>query len=406
MACPRLKLFCFKVETINKWKEKDTVSRERKEKKVGLIGAGGFGLHHFQMLLEAGPAHGMRLVAVADPTSLPAATNEAMETHALQLYPDYEKMFAEENLDGVFIATPVPMHFAMTSSALRQGLSVYLEKPPVTSVRQLDELIRMDAHQRVQVGFHMMSWPGIRGILHRIRSGTFGEVHSLRVLALWPRNTAYYQRASWAGKMGSAENPIFDGPATNAMSHYVQLLCAGAAAAGGRALSEVRGEFYRARPIESYDTCSLAGKFDGGPSCSVVMSHSAGPGAVTRLTMETERGTFTFDDADFARAGRNRYQHSLGFAHRDFGLFLHQEVERPRVTLANCRTFIELVTCGLSDSGGISSIPEEFISRLHTGDEELFVVQDLQDLARRCAENGQTFSEAAPPWSLKLPPAP
>jgi len=370
-----------------------------KLKKVGLIGAGGFALNHFQMLVESGAANGMCLVAVADPTVLPDSTTAALERNFVRRYGDYEEMFASEALEGVFIATPIPTHFSMTASALRHGLHVYLEKPPVTSVAQIGELIRMDAKESVQVGFNMMSWPMVRRTLAKIRRREFGVVHSIRVVGLWPRNTKYYSRASWAGKMGSPENPIFDGPATNAMSHYVQLLCAGARAAGGRRPTGIRGDFYRARAIESYDTCSLSGHFADGPRFSIVMSHAAGPGQSTVLTLETDKGVVTVDDRLFARIGTSRFGLSTGFAHRDFGRLLNGKMSRPRVTLSDCVDFLEIMSQGLAASGGITSIPPEFITRTGEGDDELYVVSGLRESAKQCSDSFQTFSEAGAPWS-------
>lgn len=372
--------------------------KERKLKAIGLIGAGGFALNHLQLLVRGGSSHGLQLVAVADPTELKVTTAALLAEHGIRHYPDYEQMFDREALDGVFIATPIPTHYAMTESALRRGLRVYLEKPPVTSLGQLDELIRLDANQLVQVGFNMNSWPAVRRTFARIRRGDFGAVGSVRVVGLWPRSTAYYSRAAWAGRMGSLPNLIFDGPATNAMSHYVQLLCTAADAAGGGALEEVRGEFYRARPIESYDTCSLSGRFAQGPRFSVVMSHAAGPESVMSLKIETERGVIHVDQSLLSRIGSSRLDNVLAHAHRDFGRLLHQELDRPRVTLSDCRCFLEIVSRGLADSGGIHTIPSGEISHEREGSEQLFVVRGLGAAAQRCAEGFLMFSEAGMPW--------
>ncbi|MFZ4681462.1 MAG: Gfo/Idh/MocA family protein [Terrimicrobiaceae bacterium] len=374
-----------------------------KRKNVGLIGAGGFALSHFKMLVENGAANGMRLVAVADPSTLAESTITALARHSIRQYGDYEEMFSQEELDGVFIATPIPTHFSMTRSALHRGLRVYLEKPPVASLAQIGELIRLDAKESVQVGFNMMNWPVIRRALARVRRGEFGEIHSLRALALWPRNSRYYSRASWAGKMGSPDNPIFDGPATNAMSHYVQLLCAAGSAAGGGRPVDVRGEFYRARAIESYDTCSLTGRFSDGPRFSVVMSHAAGPGQSTVLTIETDKGVFTVDDSLFSRIGTSRFGQTIGFAHRDFGRLLNGKMKRPRVGLADCVDFLEIISQGLASSQGITSIPAEYVVRMGEGPEELFVVPDLRERALRCTDSFQTFSEAGAPWCSLAP---
>lgn len=120
----------------------------------------------------------------------------------------------------------------------------------------------------------------------------------MRILALWPRGMAYYQRAAWTEKLGEPGRPIVDGPATNAMSHYLQMLCAAVRVLGAGKLSDVRGEFYRARPVESYDTCLLVGSFASGLNFAIIMSHACRGEAITHLSIDSDQGHFEINAAE------------------------------------------------------------------------------------------------------------
>ena len=53
----------------------------------------------------------------------------------------YEDLLADDALDAIVIATPVPTHYALAKQALEAGKHVFVEKPPAMRVVEMEELI-------------------------------------------------------------------------------------------------------------------------------------------------------------------------------------------------------------------------------------------------------------------------
>ena len=54
-------------------------------------------------------------------------------------------MLADDALDAVVIATPVPTHYALAKQALEAGKHVFVEKPPAMRAVEMDELVQIAA---------------------------------------------------------------------------------------------------------------------------------------------------------------------------------------------------------------------------------------------------------------------
>src|ERR1043166_8948604 len=121
----------------------------------GLIGVGGMGDAHLRTLQSLEAEGAVRLVCVADPfADRLVETKTALDRKGVRWYADYREMLeGEAKLDVVSICTPIPLHHRMTKAAITRGLFVYLEKPPVPLIQQLDELVALDERHRVAVGF-------------------------------------------------------------------------------------------------------------------------------------------------------------------------------------------------------------------------------------------------------------
>ena len=51
-----------------------------------------------------------------------------------RMYGDFDELLADDGIDAVVIATPVPTHYALARSALAAGRHVLVEKPDRKSV--------------------------------------------------------------------------------------------------------------------------------------------------------------------------------------------------------------------------------------------------------------------------------
>jgi myo-inositol 2-dehydrogenase / D-chiro-inositol 1-dehydrogenase len=95
--------------------------------KVAMVGCGGLPnacLMPAMMLIDE-----IDLVATCDLRE-EAAAAAADKFRAKRYYTDYRKLFDDESLDGVVIATPPAIHTEVGIEALNRGLHVFTEKPP------------------------------------------------------------------------------------------------------------------------------------------------------------------------------------------------------------------------------------------------------------------------------------
>lgn len=69
-----------------------------------------------------------------------------MKSYSRQLgvngYTDFNKMFTEENLDGVIAVSYPNVHYNVIKTAIRMHIPILVEKPPVESTQQLVDLLR------------------------------------------------------------------------------------------------------------------------------------------------------------------------------------------------------------------------------------------------------------------------
>jgi predicted dehydrogenase len=95
-------------------------------------------------------------------------------------YPDaratasFDEALADESVEAVTIATPVPTHHALARQALEAGKHVFVEKPPAMRGEEMEELVAL-AQERglVLMPGHL---PGLRKVKELVDAGELGEV--------------------------------------------------------------------------------------------------------------------------------------------------------------------------------------------------------------------------------------
>jgi predicted dehydrogenase len=89
-----------------------------------------------------------------------------------------EDMLADDDLDAVVIATPVPTHYALAKQALEAGKHVFVEKPPAMRAAEMDELVRLAAERdRVLMPGHLLLYhPAVLKLKELVASGELGDV--------------------------------------------------------------------------------------------------------------------------------------------------------------------------------------------------------------------------------------
>ena len=110
---------------------------EEKRAKIGFVGCGGHATGSLYPMIHLIPE--IDLVAVCDLKEELAKRN-ARNFGARRWYTDLDKMFSEEELDGVIICGPPKMHCEIGKQCLEAGLPIFVEKPSAISYKEAIDL--------------------------------------------------------------------------------------------------------------------------------------------------------------------------------------------------------------------------------------------------------------------------
>jgi len=85
---------------------------------------------------------------------------------------------ADDTVEAVSIATPVPSHYALAKQALEAGKHVFVEKPPAMKGEEMEELVGLaQANGLVLMPGHLLLYhPGLRKVKELVDSGELGDV--------------------------------------------------------------------------------------------------------------------------------------------------------------------------------------------------------------------------------------
>ena len=143
----------------------------------GIIGTGGIA-RAFALDLQQVPDHHVRAVG----------SRSAQKGHAFaSQFPDclsygsYEDLVSDPNIDGIYVATPHPLHVSNTLLALRAGKPVLCEKPFAVNAAQAKLMI--DTAQEMDLTLMEAMWtrflPHIKKVREILSDGIIGEIISV-----------------------------------------------------------------------------------------------------------------------------------------------------------------------------------------------------------------------------------
>jgi predicted dehydrogenase len=155
---------------------------------IGIIGCGdrGKGL----MLVMKELQESFNITAICD--VLDFRLKEALTTAGsskVQTYTDYRRLLDDKTIHAVAIATPLNMHYAIATDALKAGKQVYLEKTMTYNIDQAKDLVKLTKKypgQTLQVGHQYRYTPLYFKVKEMIEKGYLGKV--TQVDCRWDRN--------------------------------------------------------------------------------------------------------------------------------------------------------------------------------------------------------------------------
>lgn len=129
------------------------------------------------------------LVAVAS-RSGSRAREFASEFGIARSYESYEAIFADPEVDAIYIATPHNFHFPQSAAALKAGKAVLCEKPLTESLGSSIELLQIAQETGNYLMEGMWTWflPAIQKALSWYREGRIGAIRHIKADFGFPSN--------------------------------------------------------------------------------------------------------------------------------------------------------------------------------------------------------------------------
>ncbi|HYH77795.1 MAG TPA: DUF6807 family protein [Arthrobacter sp.] len=375
--------------------------------RIALVGVHGFGERHLANLARLEAAGVVDLVAVADPHP----PQDGKLGPSVAVFTTLDQLLASGPApDVVILATPIQTHAPLALAALSAGCDVYVEKPPVASMAQFQEMAAAAdaAGKLVQVGFQSLGSLALPAIRESVETGEIGDVLGLSAQGMWLRTRGYFKRSRWAGKRSLDGTDVVDGVATNALAHAV---ATGLHMAGAHTVADVASvetDLYRANNTESDDTSVIRVRTAAGQTLLCALTLCAPEQQNPSVTVHGTQGDITFfytedEVVTSTTAGERR-----------------ETFERTDLleNLLEARSTGSALLCGLQDTGAFTSvleairtaedpqeIPAAHISWDGEGDDAHPIVNGIPELIERAAKAQSTFAELGVPWARSLPPA-
>ena len=374
--------------------------------RIALVGVHGFGERHLANLARLEEAGAVELVAVADPN--PPAPGTLKDSVAV--FPDLDQLLAAKpGADVAILATPIQTHAPLAVTALAAGLDVYVEKPPVASMAQLQEMQAAadTAGRLVQVGFQSLGSHALPAIRDLVEAVGIGDVLGLSAKGQWLRTKAYFKRSRWAGKRSLDGIDVVDGVATNALAHAVATALHMAGAHTAADVTSVETDLYRAHDTESDDTSVIRVRTAGGATLLCALTLCAPEQTDPSVTVHGTRGEITLfytEDQVVITTPDGERRETFGRTDLLENLLDARSKGTPLLSSLRDTGAFTTVLEAIRTSPAPHAIDAGHISWEGEGDDAHPVVHGIVDLIDRATKAQATFAELGVPWARALPP--
>jgi predicted dehydrogenase len=177
--------------------------------KIGIVGAGGMAVYHYDGFTQAGA----EVIAMADMDIARAGDFGGRRGIGRSYASLGEMLAASPELDAVSIVTPNKFHKPLVVEALEKGKHVFCEKPPALNAAEAQAM--KDAADKagkiLMFDLNNRARPESQAVMHYIRNGTVGTINSAQ--AAWIRRNGIPGFGGWfTNKAISGGGPVLDLP--------------------------------------------------------------------------------------------------------------------------------------------------------------------------------------------------
>jgi predicted dehydrogenase len=232
----------------------------------GLIGCGDIAQKRVAPVLSSSPI--CKLVAVSRARSQ-FAESFAKKFGALRWYADWRELLHDDEIEAVYIATPVHLHAEQTIVAAESGKHVLCEKPMALNPAECERMIAACRQHDVKLGiaYYRHFYPVVEQIKSIIKTGEIGTPVIAQMNAFeWFDPPADHPRSWLLKKQLSGGGPMFDFGC-----HRIEVLLDIFGSVGEvKAISS--NKLFR-REVE--DVAAVIIDFERGPIATLTVAHSA-----------------------------------------------------------------------------------------------------------------------------------
>jgi len=383
--------------------------------KVAMIGAGGYAYQLMQRMWTLPEKY--ELVAVCSNPARKSEGKDACIAKGIDIFPDPDALIeaVKGKADVIFVPTPIHTHKDLGIKCIDAGFDIFIEKPPVATIQDLDELdaYATEKGKRVAVMFQSFYTTVMKDMKKIIVSGKLGKVKRVTGVAGWVRTDAYFFRGGWAGKLKTDGQWILDGTINNPLAHMLSNEMYLACAEDGKIAEpvEVTGELYHGHDIPSEDTSSLRMMTTDGVevifNASLCSDGNFGP----NIVVECEKGKINFDDFNKAKITYEdgTVEDILDETEQRVYMLscLHDSYVNGTefdCSLAMSRPFTVAVNATFESSGKVHAIGAEHVERSDFEDTVKTVINSIDELLMKAHNSGKLFSEIGIEWAVASKP--
>jgi predicted dehydrogenase len=169
---------------------------------IGVIGVNWWGIENMQHLLRADS--GTQCVALCDVDQIrlkeqaAVLKNEFQErAGSIKFYDDFRKLLADEDIDGVIIATPDHWHAYMFAEACKAGKAIYVEKPVGRTIAECRLMVEMQRKYQnaATTGLWQISLGYFIDAFNILKTGILGDVYKVHCWIPGNTNPVIYDPA-------------------------------------------------------------------------------------------------------------------------------------------------------------------------------------------------------------------
>ncbi|MGI5893607.1 MAG: Gfo/Idh/MocA family protein [Candidatus Merdivicinus sp.] len=270
-----------------------------KKIRIVLSGATGYGGYYLKLLSECVDEARFELGGIVDPF-VSSVDLEWVKARKIPFYSSLEDYYAVDHADLAIISCPIRFHKEQCILAMQKGSHVLCEKPLTVEMKDAKDLEQAakEYGKFLGVGFQWSFCTPILSMKKDILAGKFGKPVMLKTFISWKRYDPYYLTSSWKGRIHDKDGYLVqDSVATNATAHYLHNLffVMGDKISSAALPEKVTYATYRAKDIESFDTCFAKGNFANGGEFLYIATHSGDVEIEPRFCYEFENAVITME---------------------------------------------------------------------------------------------------------------